>query len=136
MRRRITLSQHITSHHSTAIALCGLFLSFILAVALLSVGGARARADGAIPAVTVTLYPGDGTGGAISINSQDEGNYYGESPNGAGVGPGQFFTMDGALWFRAPDCPIPFRRRGGVCLTDGTALSIPAISLRCPTTPR
>ena len=111
MRRRITLSQHITSQHSTAIAICGLFLSFILAVALLSVGGARAHADGAIPAVTVTLDPGEGTGGAISLFSRD--HYYGESSNGNGVGPGQFFTMDGALWFRVPDCPDSFSAPAG-----------------------
>ena len=111
MRRRITLSQHNTSHHSTAIALCGLFLSFILAVALLSVGGARARADGEIPAVTVTQLPGEGTGVAISLFSRD--HYYGESSNGNGVGLGQFFTMDGALWFKVPDCPDSFSAPGG-----------------------
>ena len=74
---------------------------------------ATALANTDIPKRTITLQPGDGTGSPVTISSHDEGRYYGTSSNGSGVGEGQFYLMDGELWFCAPGCPDTFEAPSG-----------------------
>ena len=77
-------------------------ISFLIVVSLAfsNIGGMCPLAVYArntnIPAYTVTLLPGDGTGSSIVFNSTDDGRYYGESRNGD-VPNGQFFNMEGDL---------------------------------------
>lgn len=85
-----------------------LLLSFILLITMLPIDSMTVYANGDIAGYSIILQPGDGSGSPISIHSRDDGRYYGESSNGSGVGNGQFFTMDGEIWFRCPDCPDSF----------------------------
>ncbi|MBR2789060.1 MAG: hypothetical protein IKD70_00375 [Eggerthellaceae bacterium] len=91
---------------------------------------ATAFANTDIPAVTITLQAGDGTGSPITISSRDEGRYYGESPNGLGVGEGQFFLMDGELWFCAPGCPNTFKAPDGYVFLRWNGAYAPGDSLQ------
>jgi|GEM_PF-2643688 len=89
-----------------------LLLSFILLITMLPVSSMRVYADDNIADVTITLQPGDGSGSPVVIHSRDNGSYYGESTNGAGVGNGQFYMYNSQLWFRFPDCPGTFSAPG------------------------
>jgi len=90
-----------------------LFLSFVLILTMLPIGSLQVYANSEIPVYSITLQPGDGTGTSIVISSRDDGRYYGESNNGAGVGNGQFFAMNGEIWFKCPDCPDSFTAPDG-----------------------
>ena len=95
-----------------------------LLLAVLTTGTAWAQGNNDIENFTITLMPGDGTGSTITINSHDDGRYFGTSSNGGDVGNGQFFTMNGELWFKFPDCPDSFTAPDGY-LFDGWDSSDP-----------
>ena len=53
---------------------------------------------------TVTLTAGEGSGSDMTLNTTND--YFGTVLNTGDVPKGKFYTMNGQLYFRCPDCPF------------------------------